>query len=292
MRRANILHAQLHERNALISAVMSASGATGIEDLFSRLDGIKTRDILLRQMEDRQAILNRTNSDLRDRLQKTEDALRTAHRSEEEAQAKANTSGRAMVEVCEALSFPVDTVNRALLFTENLERDEKLNRGQIIRFLMDHSRRMEKTWSCMQELVWNMFPPPPIAQGSQVPEDSAATPGPVAGVSQTTPVGFNDMVGTPDFVSPMSWSTMSLPNSETLRKWQSAMQEGWSPMSPPSFRIPSKLPSPDQRRRALPEARPTAIEVSPSASLQDLPQPDTQTTACHGHTQEASRRFF
>ena len=56
------------------------------------------------------------------------------------------------------MSFPVDTVNRSLLFTAFLEKEGKINRSQIIRFLMDHAQKMEHTWDNMQVLVANITP--------------------------------------------------------------------------------------------------------------------------------------
>jgi hypothetical protein len=279
IRRTKIQYAQLLERDSLIAAIMGEAKATGVEDLFNRFKDMKKKDVLLQQMENRQAQLNQTNANLREQVERLEGALREAGLQMAQAQEKANASGLALAEVQTALSFPADTVNRALLFTENLERDEKLNRGQIIRFLLDHSKKMEKTWSRMQELIRNMFPPPPIAAGTQTPEAPSATPVSDAGTSQDTPASFNDMVGTPDFETQSSWSALSLPNSEALRKWQHAMPEGWSPVSPPTFRIPSESPSPDQRRRSLPDPRPTDMEISPSVSLRDLPEVTEPATA-------------
>ena len=85
-----------------------------------------------------------------------------------------------MTDVREALNFPVDTVNRSLLFTNFLEKDGKINRQQIIRFLMDHARKMETTWDKMQVLVSNVQP-----KDEQRPKP--ATP-----VRQTTPDIFQD----------------------------------------------------------------------------------------------------
>ena len=122
--------------------------------------------------------------------------------------------GRALTEVRSALNFPADTVNRALLYTKNLERDEKLNRAQIIRFLLDHSRKMEKTWGKMQELANNMASGLPRASETQLPEDPTATPEkattsgtppkPLAGTPRVNQGGFVDLIGTPDLVSPIS----------------------------------------------------------------------------------------
>ena len=55
------------------------------------------------------------------------------------AELRVEASARALADVRDALNFPVDTVNRSLLFTNFLEKDGKINRSQIIRFLMDHA---------------------------------------------------------------------------------------------------------------------------------------------------------
>lgn len=61
-----------------------------------------------------------------------------AQQSEKSTIERANHSGWALAEVKNALNFPVDCVNRSLLFSARLERDEKLYKRQIIRFLLDH----------------------------------------------------------------------------------------------------------------------------------------------------------
>ena len=65
----------------------------------------KTKDILLRQMEERQATLTQTNVKLWSQLEKAEAALEEAHRTTEEAQEKAMASGRALTEFAPLLTF-------------------------------------------------------------------------------------------------------------------------------------------------------------------------------------------
>lgn len=55
-----------------------------------------------------------------------------------------------------SLNFLVDTVNQSLLFKACLEKEGKLNRGQMICFLVDHNRKMEETWEQTQEMAANM----------------------------------------------------------------------------------------------------------------------------------------
>jgi predicted nucleic acid-binding Zn-ribbon protein len=80
-------------------------------------------------MEERYDALVKTNTSLRGQVEKTELALEAMHQAVEEAHEKAKASGLALTEVQTTLCFRVDTVNRALLFTENLEHGEKLNHG-------------------------------------------------------------------------------------------------------------------------------------------------------------------
>ena len=54
---------------------MEEVGANDFTDLFPRLKELKTKEILLRQQEEQQAILTQTNTKLRDRLEKAETAL-------------------------------------------------------------------------------------------------------------------------------------------------------------------------------------------------------------------------
>lgn len=95
---------------------------------------------------------------------------RQAHKAVEE---RANASVGALAEVRTVLNFPFDTVNRCLLFTTQLEKEDKLNRGHIIRFYLDHSQKMEKTWENMVELVANMTPEGPETRGTQAPKELA-----------------------------------------------------------------------------------------------------------------------
>ena len=132
---------------------MAESGTTNVEDLSAQLRRIRNQDILYRQMEERQEALVEQNVGLRIQLEKIELALEAVGRAVEEAHEWALAFALALSKVRTALSFPVDMVNRALLFTEDLEWDEKLNCGQIIRFLLDHGRKMEKTWVKMLYLV-------------------------------------------------------------------------------------------------------------------------------------------
>lgn len=50
----------------------------------------------------------------------------------------------------------MDSMIKARLFDEWLEKGDKLSWGHIIRYLSDQARKMEKTWGQMQLLVRNI----------------------------------------------------------------------------------------------------------------------------------------
>ena len=91
-----------------------------------------------------------------------------------------------------------------------MEKEDKPNCPQIIRFLMDHARNMEHTWDNMQVLVANITPavdqqPEPKTPVRRRTHDLFQTPE-GGGPSQTktgTNASSDDMVSTPDFVSPL-----------------------------------------------------------------------------------------
>lgn len=71
----------------------------------------------------------------------------------------------ALREVKETVSLPLDVLNKARLFEEQLEKEEKLSRGHIIRYLGDQARKMERTWGHMQLLVKTLLPEGLVQQG-------------------------------------------------------------------------------------------------------------------------------
>ena len=97
---------------------------------------------------------------------------------------------------------------------------------------------------------------PPKASERQIQEEPLATPvkvgtsgtppGPSAKILGVSPGGFIDLIGTSDLASPMSWSGMSIFNTEKLPKWQSVMPEGIFQGTPPVFRISSESPPPNR----------------------------------------------
>ena len=130
------------------------------------------------------------------------------------------------------MDFPVDTVNRNLLFTTFLEKEGKLNRPQIIRFLMDHARNMEHTWDNMQVLVANI-----TLAADQQPEPKTParwrslnlfrTPE-ARGPSQTKTgidASLDDMVSTPNFVSPLQMGNFPAVLPDILSPMKSPLPE-------------------------------------------------------------------
>lgn len=117
-----------------------------------------------------------------------------------------------------------------------MEEEDKLNRGQIIRFFLDYSRKMEKMWELMQEMVANMTLEGFKACGTKVVDDHATpvrvtTTLEAVGPLVTTPEGSggpSNLIGTPDLTSPTSWSDFSSLSTKMPQAWKSAMPEGLS----------------------------------------------------------------
>lgn len=100
--------------------------------------------------------------------------------------------------------------------------------------------------------------------------------GPLAAALAEAEVPF-DLIGAPDFSSPMSWR-VDLPalSTETLHAWKSVMPEGLSQETPPAFQIPSTSPLTVDRKSTLPTAKRLALELgSPLGSVTNLVDPET-----------------
>lgn len=83
-----------------------------------------------------------------------------------DARNRVDASRRTLIEVKDALTLPVDVVNKARLFNERLEREDKVSRGYIIRYLNDEARKMEKTWEQIKLPVENSIPERLVQQGT------------------------------------------------------------------------------------------------------------------------------
>ena len=171
------------------------------------------------------------------------------------------------------MSFPVDTVNRSLLFTAFLEKEGKINRSQIIRFLMDHARKMEHTWDNMQVLVVNISlasgpQPEPKTPARRKSPDLFRTP--EAGGPSETKTGPDaspdDMVSTPDFVSPL-----------TVGNFPPVLANILSPVKIPLPEVagPSGAHSPSPTRRRFTDPLSRGVRQTPrseaSPSLREMP---------------------
>ena len=84
--------------------------------------------------------------------------IRKAEQAKKEAEDRATESAKALAGVRQFLVHPIDVVNKARLFDAKLDKEEKLSRANVIRFLNDQARKMERTWEQMQTLVANRGP--------------------------------------------------------------------------------------------------------------------------------------
>lgn len=266
--RTQFLHQGISDRGQVILGVVQRLGVPALDDIIPRIQDLQRKEVQLTVLEDQQKVMTQAMTQLREQVRNTEGALLEARRQKEEAEERANASAKALGEVRNALEFPADTVNRSLLYTEELEKGERLNRGQIIRFLLDHGRKMEGTWEKMQQLVRNMSVAFPTSQGTQTPAAPTVTPV-RAEPSGTSPGGAeaaSDLFGTPDFASPMNWTNLPTLDSETLKNWKGISPEV-NQLTPLPFRIPDSTPRP--RRRAT--MSPPRMGVhSPTGSFRDL----------------------
>ena len=175
--RARLLEDETREKTAALLAVMEEVGLEEPIELLARLKELRAEGERCRVMEaklqiaqTKSAAVAKSNTNLWDRIEKMEEELRVAWNDSESAKEKARSSGRALAEVKAAVDFPVDTANRARLYDRSLEGMDTKNLSKIIRFLMDHSKEMDKTWSKMRTLVTNMTTAAPTSCGTQLPE--------------------------------------------------------------------------------------------------------------------------
>jgi len=276
--RAALIHQRLGDFTSVMKEIGHELGTDDPEVMVARLRELRNQETRLQILEQQQATMAKTCASLRTQAQAAEKELGEALRLKTEAEERANASARALAEVKAALDFPVDTVNRSLLFTARLEKEGNLNRGQIIRFLQDHSRKMEKTWVLMQGLVAQLIPAGPEDRGTQAPQDlstpvrvtttpvepmdpSGATPG-----SAEKPIDLGEI---PEHVSPMSWSDLSPSSPGILSAWKGAMLASLSPPAPSLFRFPSPSPQAgEQPTRNLDQemASPSPPRTAPTTS--------------------------
>ena len=107
----------------------------GLDDATATINRIRE----LRQNEVNLQVLREQQNTINATIRRMREQTDLARRECAAAELRVEDSARALADVRDALNFPVDTVNRSLLFTNFLEKDGKINRAQIIRFLMDHA---------------------------------------------------------------------------------------------------------------------------------------------------------
>lgn len=157
-KRPTIMNQHLAERCNFIHEVWTALGVEEIGLMIPRIMDPRKIHTRLEVIETQLAFLAQAMEVLQKQLEEKEKALVDVEQARKVAEECANQSAWALADVQTALSFLVDNVNRSLLFSARLEKVSKLNWGEIIRFLLDHSRNMERTWEHMQELAANMTP--------------------------------------------------------------------------------------------------------------------------------------
>ena len=268
---------QTQEYGKMIHYLLDIHKELGQDDAtatISRIRELRQNEVNLQVLREQQTTLNAT-------VRRMKEQTDLARRECAAAELRAEDSARALADVRDALNFPVDIVNRGLLFTNFLEKDGKINRAQIIRFLMDHAQRMESTWDKMQVLVSNM-------RGRDGQQTETVTP-----PKQTTPDIFktpehggpsqpksrgdaspDDRVSTPDFISPLQ-----------VDNFPKVLADILSPIKAPAPEVggPSGAHSPSPTRRKLTDPLSRGIKRTPSPEASpSLRMPDS------GESEEAS----
>lgn len=156
----------------------------------------------------------------------------------QEAKDRAVISREALMEIKEALSLLIDVVNKAKLFNEQMEKQEKLNRGHIIRYLSDQARKMEKTCRQMQLMVGSLVPKGSVQEGTQTQTRDPSLPicscptDPSLDKAHLSPEAPIDLAGnsnfsggSPGFTTPaptllkrIDWKNIELPNIVELAR--------------------------------------------------------------------------
>lgn len=133
-------------------------GVKDIAHILLRIDAFSRTETQLEVVKKKEAFLAQAMDVLWKQAKEKAKAREVAKHARKVAAKEANWSGWALADVQAAVSLPIDIVNRSLLLSARLEKEGNLNCRQIIRFVLDHNRKMERIWEQMQELAANMTP--------------------------------------------------------------------------------------------------------------------------------------
>ena len=150
--RAMYMNQSIADRSIILREVVDELNVDTFEEIGPRIRDLKRMQVRLEITKGQHAMITQVAARLRKELDAEVAAHAEERKARELAEQRANESARALVEVRDALNFPVDTVNRSILFTAGLEKEDRMTRGQMIKFLLEHGRKMERTWEKMQLL--------------------------------------------------------------------------------------------------------------------------------------------
>lgn len=131
-----MLNLQLDSLVVLLLDIETALDVKDLTDIVPRIGEIRTMQGRLDSAQQNEIILEHANEGLKKQLAEQEAPVEAAWAGEKAAMDRATWSAWGLAEVKHALEFPVVVVNRSLLFDHKLEKEVKLNRTEIIQFLI------------------------------------------------------------------------------------------------------------------------------------------------------------
>lgn len=158
--RTTMLYERECKMEGMLRAIAFMVDCTEASKLVGRIKG-------LTQYWAKAAIIEEENKALHRECKRVRTDIRKAERESKEAKDRVDASGKALIEVKEALTLWVDLINKARLFDEKLEKKDKLNRRHIIRYLNDQAQKMERTWGQIQFVVKNLVLGGLVQQGTE-----------------------------------------------------------------------------------------------------------------------------
>lgn len=108
------------------------------------------------------------NKALRRKCDRLRTEVRKTEKQREEEKERVVASRRTLREIKENLAIPIHIVNKARLFEDWLEKEEKLSHEHIIRYLGVHARKMDQTWEQMRLLLGRVNPGERVQQATQM----------------------------------------------------------------------------------------------------------------------------